>query len=416
MQHPLHRKGFGLIEVLVVIVVLGIISAVALQSVSDKIDDRRVTETSLEMETIADAIRGNPDRTVAQKRSDFGFVGDVGRFPVSLSELRQNLYGLSTWNGPYVGTPYDEDTSGYLHDEWGAPYTYSPGILLQSTGGKEPISYRIAESRADYLYNTFRGTILDADLLPPGPGYRDSVLVRIEVPDGAGGLTIAAVHPDSAGSFSIDSLPVGIHPVQIIFTPKSDTLKREYTLLPRHREAASYRFAEAHFASMPSTGGCGSAGVFVLRPDGDGDLNELTVAGASNNFEAVDETVADGEATRTSSPGSSFRVDLYSVEDPPGSSCTILKVTVFCRCRKSQSVGQVKAMLKLNGADFEGTERDLDAEYTVYSEDWSVNPLTGSVWQWEEIANLQAGIALKGQNASMPAYCTQVWVEVEYGS
>jgi hypothetical protein len=65
-------------------------------------------------------------------------------------------------------------------------------------------------------------------------------------------------------------------------------------------------------------------------------------------------------------------------------------------------------------SEYYGEVQDLTTNYDNYSRQWTANPSTGSAWTWSEIASLQAGISLSGQNANFPAYCTQVWVEVHY--
>jgi len=64
--------------------------------------------------------------------------------------------------------------------------------------------------------------------------------------------------------------------------------------------------------------------------------------------------------------------------------------------------------------EYEGTESSLTNSYSNYSYQWNSNPGSGSAWTWSDIVNLEAGLALKGQNASLPAYVTQVWLEIEY--
>jgi hypothetical protein len=236
------------------------------------------------------------------------------------------------------------------------------------------------------------------------------------VPDGAGGMAVYTTNPDSAGSFVIDSLPAGIHAVRLIFIPEADTMLRYYTLLPRHKEAAEFRFSGSYFSSGSPGGGCSSPGVYVLRPDDAGVQSELDVEGAPVNYQAVDETIADEDVSRLVCASSSFQTDLFAIEDPTDTSCSILRVTVYSRCRKVQSQGSVKAVLHVSGSQYESTSQELTDSYAEYADSWMLNPSTGSNWQWLEIYDLQAGISLAGQNFNFPAYCTQVWVEVEYGS
>jgi prepilin-type N-terminal cleavage/methylation domain-containing protein len=89
MRHGLlHNRGFSLIELLIVIVVLGIMAAAAVKSMTGSVEHRRHNETEREMEMLARAIVGDPNLTQNGRRCDFGYVGDVGAFPPNLGSPR----------------------------------------------------------------------------------------------------------------------------------------------------------------------------------------------------------------------------------------------------------------------------------------------------------------------------------------
>jgi prepilin-type N-terminal cleavage/methylation domain-containing protein len=246
MQLTRLQTGFSLIEMLVVIIVIGILASVAMQSMTATMQDVRRVKTEREMAVLAEAIAGNPALTQAGVRSDFGYVGDVGAFPPNLEALRQNPGGFSTWDGPYLPPNLAEDNAGYLLDEWGSAYSYN-GITIASTGSGSTITRRIAESTGDYLLNRSSGTIKDAAEANPGAAYDDSVDIVITIPNGVGGMLSKAYHPGADGTFVLDSLPVGEHRLDIIFVPTADTLHRYVTVLPRNKLQHHYRFAEAYF-------------------------------------------------------------------------------------------------------------------------------------------------------------------------
>ncbi|MFQ6007619.1 MAG: type II secretion system protein [Candidatus Zixiibacteriota bacterium] len=243
--------GFSLVELTIVIVVIGILAAVAMQSMTALVEDTRRTKTEREMEMLAKSIVGNPALVSEGGRSDFGYVGDIGAFPPNLDALLNNPGGYATWDGPYIPAGFTQDVSGFKTDEWGQPYNYSGGITITSTGSGSTITKKIADASSDYLLNTVNGTIKDVNDSVPGLVCRDSVDVKITIPDGAGGTVTKTYQPDSAGAFTLDSLPVGRHELRIIYIPEVDTLFRYLTVLPRHKSNAEYRFASAYF----STGG-----------------------------------------------------------------------------------------------------------------------------------------------------------------
>jgi len=184
-----HNGGFSLIELIVIIVVLGILAAVAMQSMSASVEDIRRIETEREMDMLADAMVGNASLYSGGARSDFGYVGDIGAFPLNLQALAENPGGYTTWNGPYLPAGFVQDTVGYLLDAWGQPYQYAGGVIVTSGGGGTPITKKIANAAADYLSNTLSGVITDANDSVPGIIYMDSVDIAISIPDGSGGTT-----------------------------------------------------------------------------------------------------------------------------------------------------------------------------------------------------------------------------------
>jgi len=131
-------RGFGLIEVLVMIIVIGIVAATALQWMTGSVDDIRRVKTEREMAVLARAITGDPSLTQDGVRSDFGYVGDIGAFPPNLHALHTNPGGYGTWEGPYLPSGFIQDSIGYRFDEWGRAYQYSGGITITSTGGVPP--------------------------------------------------------------------------------------------------------------------------------------------------------------------------------------------------------------------------------------------------------------------------------------
>ncbi|RKX27920.1 MAG: hypothetical protein DRP47_05710 [Candidatus Zixiibacteriota bacterium] len=401
------QAGFSLIELVVVIVVIGILLSMAMQSMEGLVKDARRAKTEREMEMLAKAIVGNPDIAGGGGRSDFGYVGDIGAFPSNLQALYQNP-GYGTWNGPYILPGLTQDSTGFKIDEWGKAYTYSGGTTITSTGSGTTISKKIADATTDYLLNTVNGTIMDANDSLPGATYADSVDIKITIPDGSGSTTIKTYHPDSTGTFTLDSLPVGTHLLQLVYTPDVDTLTRYVTVLPRHKGQLSYQFA-----SEFSAGG-GTPGSEILRPDGTGSVTGLVASGCASNFQCVDEISSDDDATYVERASNSYATDVYSLGNPSASSGTIDSVVVHCQTKKEHTQGNVCPTLYVSSTEYNGTEQTLTTSYADYSQMWSTNPNTSAAWNWTEINNLQAGVKIKGQNSGKPAYCTQVWVEVFY--
>ncbi len=257
MNRIKNINGFGLIEITIIIITIGILASIAMQSMTALMTDARQVKTQREMDLLADAIVGNADISSGTQRADFGYIGDIGSFPPNLDALVTNPGGYTTWDGPYISTNFTQDTDGYKTDEWGTVYSYNGGLTITSNGSGSSITKKIADAASDYTLNRFTGTVLDASGTVPGITYLDSVNINVTIPNGSGGTITKSYVPDSSGLFILDSLPVGNHPLSIIFTPNVDTLYSVLTILPRHKTSRTYKFALSYFTSAIGSGSSG---------------------------------------------------------------------------------------------------------------------------------------------------------------
>jgi len=243
-----NNRGFSLIELTIAIIIIGVLVGVVLQSMTSVVGDARRIKTEREMELLANAIVGDANLTQGGGRNDFGYVGDIGSFPPNLNALYKNPGGYSAWDGPYIPSGFTQDVTGLKTDEWGTAYNYSGGVTITSTGSGSTITKKIARSAQDYLLNVVNGTVRDGADSLPGVTFRDSVEIKITIPNGSGGTLTKSYNPDSAGIFALDSIPVGTHPLRIIYTPAVDTIFRYLTVYPRHKDGPyNYKFASNHF-------------------------------------------------------------------------------------------------------------------------------------------------------------------------
>ena len=248
-----NQHGISLIELTIILVVVAILTAVAMKNMTTTVEDARRAKTEREMEMLANGIVGDPSTLSSNHRADFGYLGDVGAFPPNLSALKTNP-GYGTWNGPYIPAGYTEDTIGYRLDEWGNAYGYSGGLTITSSGHGTPIVKKIADATSDYLRNAYAGSVKDVSDSPPGSIMKDSVNVLVTMPNGLGGVSTKTYHPQASGLFMLDSIPVGQHPLTVIFVPQHDTLKRAITILPRQQTSTPgiYKFAQPYFTGAPT--------------------------------------------------------------------------------------------------------------------------------------------------------------------
>ncbi len=223
------NRGFTLIELVLIIVVLGILGGVATMKFSENLETAKFEATQAEMEAIAYAIVGNPNLYAKGARSDFGYVGDIGALPPNLDALASNPGGYGTWDGPYIKGDFDSDD--FKKDGWNINYTYTD-TLLRSTGSGSNIDKVFAVNSTSLLSNNICGYVIDASMDMPGSTYDDSLTMRLKYPDGSGGLTNTSINPDAKGSFCFNTIPVGNHTLTVIYIPDSDTISLPICVVP----------------------------------------------------------------------------------------------------------------------------------------------------------------------------------------
>jgi len=135
-------SGFTLVELVIIIVVLGIVAAVAIPRIGSILESSRVNATKDEMGHIKQAIIGDTRVTGGGKYVNVGYEGNIGYPPSNLVDLVRKpdsipVYDRFTsfgWNGPYL----DSAEQHYLYDAWDSLYQYDANNRTITSIGANP--------------------------------------------------------------------------------------------------------------------------------------------------------------------------------------------------------------------------------------------------------------------------------------
>ena len=108
------KSGFTLIEVLLVVVIIGILAAVAIPRLGGRVKQAQVAAAQADVNNVGMALRL--------------YEVDNGNYPASLSGLVTSPGAAPNWRGPYL-------EKGIPKDPWGNDYIYA------FPGSRNPNSY-----------------------------------------------------------------------------------------------------------------------------------------------------------------------------------------------------------------------------------------------------------------------------------
>ena len=101
------QRGFTLVELLLVLVILALIAGLVLPGIIGKAESAKAKAASSQISRISMSVES--------------FYLDTGSTPSDLDELVNQPAGIKGWNGPYI-------KNSLLKDPWGQPYQYQvPG-------------------------------------------------------------------------------------------------------------------------------------------------------------------------------------------------------------------------------------------------------------------------------------------------
>ncbi len=228
-----QQSGFSLIGVLILIITLAVLTSVALEAITPYLEESRRIETEAALHAVGRAVAGDYALGGMMSGADFGYVGDVGALPTSLSSLQTNPGGYTTWNGPYIHDDFLEATNKAVTDSWGTSFNYTGGVTVTSSGSGNTINYTVAKTTTDLLNCGFTGIIKGANGVTPGISSGNVISV-VSYPNGAGAMKSDTASVSSSGVFNFSAgLPIGIRSLLVKDTITSDSANSFVRLLPR---------------------------------------------------------------------------------------------------------------------------------------------------------------------------------------
>ena len=229
-----NQKGFSLIEILMVLLLIGILTYVSLEAINNSVSDARFQETVDEMRVIGEAIVGNKKLQEGGTRTSFGYWGDVGALPTVIGDLTVrpaavSAYTVSTasrtgygWNGPYLES--GDAAVDYTTDAWGNAYIWSPAAVpptLVSRGSDGAAGGTgLAQDITISFPTNERVATVEGFVSNAGGPIAAIADVELNYPNGTGGLT-QTIYPATVagkGYFTFASVPYGVRSITI-YTP-----------------------------------------------------------------------------------------------------------------------------------------------------------------------------------------------------
>ncbi|MFC1726326.1 prepilin-type N-terminal cleavage/methylation domain-containing protein [candidate division KSB1 bacterium] len=277
-----NLNGFSLFELVVVIIIIGILSAVGIRSITQSSHNAKVQQTLREMEALAKALIGDPTLVANGVRTDYGFVGDCGVFPAipvdnSIPSGLITNPGYPYWSGPYISTGFQENANDYKQDSWGNLYIYTQTAIQSTEGGTGTLTKTIISSLTDATSNIIFGNITDWN----GSSPMDADLVSFQIYSllQSGGLrsgpTYVSISP--GGVYSVTGVHIGNHMLVAHYSGVIgvDSLVRYLSVDQKSATRVDLRF-NTTFAGTGAGGGGGSGSLNqseYLQVSGDNTIN-----------------------------------------------------------------------------------------------------------------------------------------------
>jgi hypothetical protein len=210
------------------------------------------------------------------------------------------------------------------------------------------------------------------------------------------------------------------------FNLSTDYVQQQYTWFTNPRTGLDWDWGDVDNLQIGVA--CSSPSIFdfptniIFRPNGAGTYTELDPHPVVANYANIDEVVPDYNSTIVEVPNKNvYYKDSYTMPSHTTETGTINSVTVWAVCCKTQYTAPcyAKVLVYIGGTLSYSPEFTLpfsggSSGWLSCSHTWTENPDTSSPWTWDDIDNLEIGIALKSTIYNTIARCTQVYVVINY--
>lgn len=266
-------RGLTLVEILMVLALVGILTAVSLTVMDTVAEDAAFEKTYGKMLQIRTALIGDLDTDKQGLREFYGYLGDIGALPTAIDGLQALISqpaGIASWQvnstsktGMGWKGPYLKASPGvnWLRDAWGRDIIYdvsgSPFILSYGSDGVAGGTGHAADIQLNLgptlTFSTVHGVINRNSVR-----YSEDAVVELYHPDGTGNLTTKTVNVTAAvnGYFSFSNIPFGVRGLKVFLPNKTspvDTIGPVLLSIDHARYMIPHNYLDSSPGALPHT-------------------------------------------------------------------------------------------------------------------------------------------------------------------
>jgi len=228
--------GFSLVEIVLTLLLMAILATISMDYFVTETDNVKFDTTRRKIDLLRQAILGDDALDTEGRRKSFGYHGDMGRLPSTLTELvtkgaqpawaYQTYHGLGTgWRGPYLQDGFTGGPAITL-DGWGKTFAYStasspPSLTSYGADNKAGGTGYNADISTQFSFNqrmaTVKGLALMNDI------RLATQTVQIRYPNAVSAFSFANQVTDANGYFSFSSIPLGVRSLTLMGPSRAGT-------------------------------------------------------------------------------------------------------------------------------------------------------------------------------------------------